>query len=281
MPATRRRGRAQKPSASYRTRRASSHLRPVNWGIGTSGFMVPRSKWLSHGLSALEVNSTFYRLPTREVVRSLVALPSQIRLVVKAWRVITHVKLLKEIEEPWSCFIRSLSMLRKRLDAVLVQLPPRFKYTHENLQRIVRLARLADKARTRVVVEFRNSSWLVGDVYSVMQKIGVAISGTVIERDSTQSSSWLGTMPTGVYIPPLTGGFTYTRVHGSRGFRGLYNVSQLESLNERISSRGAPMNYVFFNNVFYGRGKQKCSVTNTQVAAICNAVMMSEIVTRS
>jgi uncharacterized protein YecE (DUF72 family) len=188
-------------------------------------------------------------------------------------------KLLKDIAEPWAQFVRSIKGLGSRLSVVLVQLPPRFAYNDENMSRVGKLAALAKRDGIAIAVEFRNDTWLVPAVYSKMRAINTPISGTVIKRAGV--GKWLGTMPSGMFIPPRTGPFSYTRIHGAKGYRGLYDAAALKTLKKRIADQNAPRDYVFFNNSFYGKDDSKCPVTATKAAAVCDAVMFKEIVGRS
>ena len=39
------------------------------WFVGTSGFMVGQKTWLDlPGLNCIEINSTFYRLPSKNTI---------------------------------------------------------------------------------------------------------------------------------------------------------------------------------------------------------------------
>lgn len=238
--------------------------------------MVSRTKWLESGLNALEVNSTFYRLPSESLIKSLISLPQNIAIVIKAWKYITHMKQLKDIGKPWAEFMRALAPLRSRISAILVQLPPRFVRTDSNYAKLVELSKLSKKYGVSVVLEFRDSSWLTGEVYSGLDKMSLAVVGTVI-RKAQDDQRWLGTMPAGTFLPPATNGITYTRVHGGRGYRGLYSKSELRRLKSQVDRKGAPLNYVFFNNYAFDRGSRRCPAMKTRSAALCNAVMFTEL----
>ena len=244
--------------------------------------MVSRDKWLGHGLTAIEVNSTFYRLPSEAFVASLTELPASVSIVVKLWRYITHMKFLKDIEPEWKEFVESLRRARNRIDAVLVQMPPRFHYNSTNMERLVNLKRLADGSGLKIAVEVRDKSWLNNAAFAKLKKHSIVLVGTVIKR-TKPDQKWLGTMPTGTFIPPLTGQFSYTRFHGSKGFRGLYTKRELETIKRDIVGLSARNNYVFFNNAFfdYKEGPKTCPVVKTRAAALCDAVMFESMVARN
>jgi uncharacterized protein YecE (DUF72 family) len=89
----------------------------VRWlRVGTSGWQyadwrgtfyaatLPQAQWLAayvRTFDTVEVNSTFYRLPTADVVeRWAQTLPSGFAMSVKASRHLTHVKRLRDPQEP-------------------------------------------------------------------------------------------------------------------------------------------------------------------------------------
>ena len=71
--------------------------------IGTSGFMVTRTQWISlECLNCIEINSTFYSLPTAKIVSNWSELPERVSFVIKASKYITHVKRLKDVRDAWN-----------------------------------------------------------------------------------------------------------------------------------------------------------------------------------
>jgi uncharacterized protein YecE (DUF72 family) len=148
--------------------------------VGTSGWQyrdwrgrfypprLPQRRWLEHHAAAFattEVNNSFYRLPAREVFEQWRArTPDDYVVTVKASRYLTHIKRLKEPEEPVARLMERVEALGDRLGAVLVQLPP-------NLQADVELldACLACfPAGTRLAVEPRHPSWWNPDLRDVL-----------------------------------------------------------------------------------------------------------------
>ena len=84
--------------------------------IGTSGWVyqhwrgvfyppeLPSSRWLAHYRSSfgtVEINFSFYRLPKEKTFENWArAVPPGFRFAVKASRYITHIKRLRDCEEP-------------------------------------------------------------------------------------------------------------------------------------------------------------------------------------
>ena len=92
---TRKSGRASVSNLVCKTRAASN-----KYQIGTSGFMVSQSQWLGFKcLNCIEINGTFYRLPSPATVEKWRAFPPHMGIVIKASKYITHIKRLKDVKE--------------------------------------------------------------------------------------------------------------------------------------------------------------------------------------
>src|SRR5437764_10294780 len=108
--------------------------------IGTSGWQyrhwktvyypkaVPQRVWLEHHASmfqTVEVNNAFYRLPERRVFEQwAVRTPADYVITVKASRFLSHIKRLKDPQEPVQRLMDRVAGLGDKLGAVLLQLPP-------------------------------------------------------------------------------------------------------------------------------------------------------------
>ncbi|KPJ48783.1 MAG: hypothetical protein AMJ38_04550, partial [Dehalococcoidia bacterium DG_22] len=116
--------------------------------IGTSGWHyahwqgpfypdgVPTSGWLAHYIRyfpTVEINNSFYRQPKTSAWQLWRrSVPDGFRFAVKVNRFITHIKRLKEPEEPVRRFLDGARLLEDRLGPLLYQLPPNFHRTAEN-----------------------------------------------------------------------------------------------------------------------------------------------------
>ena len=68
--------------------------------IGTSGFMVSQSVWFKLDcLNCIEINSSFYRLPSPETIEKWRNFPENVNVSIKASKYITHIKRLHDVEE--------------------------------------------------------------------------------------------------------------------------------------------------------------------------------------
>jgi len=246
------------------------------WFVGTSGFMTSRSKWLDlPNLNCIEINSTFYGLPSAKTVEGWKEAAPDLFFSVKCSKYITHIKRLKDCKAAWNEFWGRVKPLGKSLQAVLIQLPPSFKNTDETLERVADMIKYLPKESqtgTTMVFEFRDKSWFVGPVFELMKKHNITMGGTSIERPT--KARWLGDLPTGLHIPPRTSNATYLRVHGEKGYKGNYSQGQLETIKKKIASRGTQKNFVMFNNTFFPKRNKTCKIGKEKIryAAVCNAV---------
>src|SRR6188768_3907380 len=111
--------------------------------VGTSGYNYPEWRgtfypadlpskamfdYYSARFHAVEINYTFYRLPTLKVTEGWRAqAPEGFTYVLKASRRITHDKRLKDCAETLQYFCDSARALGPRLGPLLFQLPPNFR----------------------------------------------------------------------------------------------------------------------------------------------------------
>src|SRR6266851_5589465 len=130
-------------------------------------------KYYATRLNAVEINYTFRQLPKAATLENWVnATPAGFVFACKAHMRITHINRLKESEFT-EIFFNALEPLRasRRLGPVLFQLPPNFKAD------LALLAAFLEKLPPdiRCAFEFRNKTWLIDEVYQLLQKHGVAL----------------------------------------------------------------------------------------------------------
>jgi uncharacterized protein YecE (DUF72 family) len=122
--------------------------------------------------STVEVNNTFYRMPTQKVVDGwAAAAPAGFTFVLKAPQRITHFARLKNVDDPVRFFCDTARTLGARLGPLLFQLPPNFK---------VDAGRLADllvllPPDVRAAFEFRNATWFTEEVYTLLRARNAAL----------------------------------------------------------------------------------------------------------
>jgi uncharacterized protein YecE (DUF72 family) len=120
----------------------------------------------------VEVNATFYRLPVAETfARWAAKTPAGFILAIKASRYLTHIKRLKDPEEPVERLMGRASRLGPKLGPVLLQLPPTLRCDAARLDATLR----AFPVTTRLAVEFRHDSWFVPEVQRLLEARGAAL----------------------------------------------------------------------------------------------------------
>ena len=165
--------------------------------IGTSGYNypewkgtfypadLPASKMLafySARFPTVEINYTFYRLPTEKLVAGWAAgTPSPYKLTLKAPKRITHDKRLRDVGELLRVFCHTAGTLGDKLGVLLFQLAPNFK-----IDLAVFDAFLADlPPGARAAFEFRHPSWFDEEVYERLRARNLALCIADSEKLST------------------------------------------------------------------------------------------------
>jgi uncharacterized protein YecE (DUF72 family) len=187
----------------------------------------------------VEVNATFYRLPSRDgVARWVEQTPDGFVFAVKSSRYLTHMKRLTDMARGVERLWDRLEPLTEspKMGPMLWQLPGNFKRDDERLG--FALERLPPG---RHAFEFRHASWFVPDVYAALREHGVALT---VGDDSRRE------LPAG----ELTADFAYVRLHyGTRGRRGNYSEAELTTWARRIAQwRRRSEVFVYFNNDWEG-----------------------------
>lgn len=211
--------------------------------------------YASRQLSSIEINGSFYSLqrPTswrhwyRDTPRGFV-------FSVKAPRFITHIRRLRDVEQPLANFLGSgILALGEKLGPILWQFPPTFKYDHglfdaflaslpKDGAAALAMARHHDahlkyvddlqprpNHRLRHAVEIRHDSFKDPAFIRLLRKHRVAL---VI---SDAANKW-------PRLQDVTGGFVYMRLHGDKElYASGYTDAALDDWAHRIRAwmRGA------------------------------------------
>ena len=186
-----------------------------------------------------EVNYSFYHLPRSTTYEAWYAtVPDDFVFALKLSRFITHIKRLKDVKEPWTEFLDGARTLRHKLGPILLQFPPSFKATDENLERVAEFFRYASRDGVRIAMEFRHESCFAPPMLTILRDHGAAL---VIAHSSRFP------VPEAV----ATGGFVYFRFHGPREWcSSCYSEVELAkwaSLIKGLMKRGLDA-YAYFNN---------------------------------
>ncbi|MFD5328681.1 DUF72 domain-containing protein [Streptomyces sp. NPDC127092] len=218
--------------------------------VGTSGWQyrdwrgvlyaedVPQRLWLeeyARNFAVVENNNAFYRLPEKTTFAAWrERTPEGFVMAVKASRYLTHIKRLKDPEEPVARLMGRAEALGDRLGPVLLQLPPTLRADPGLLE--AALARFPEG--TRVAVEPRHESWWTEEVRGVLE-----------ERGATLCWADRGSRP----AAPLwrTADWGYLRLHEGRARpHPSYGRQALVSWAERLAGTWPDRAdvFVFFNN---------------------------------
>ncbi|WP_089320616.1 DUF72 domain-containing protein [Pontibacter ummariensis] len=184
--------------------------------------------------STVEVNNSFYRLPTPETFANWrSATPENFVFAVKASRFITHMKKLKEPQEGLSRLFNSVNSLEEKLGPILFQLPPMWHVNKERLQDFLRLL----PPYYRYTFEFRHPSWYAPEVLDLLRERNIAFCIYELEG----------------HMSPLeiTADFAYVRLHGPDGkYAGSYSESAMQWWAKQCldwQAQGLDV-YVYFDN---------------------------------
>ena len=205
---------------------------------------LPQADWLAfyaERFDTVEVNTTFYRLPRRELVERWVnETPAGFVFSVKVSRYVTHVKRLQQSREHLDVLLERLEPLvdSGKLGPLLWQLPPTFERDTERLA--ATLEDLPDGLRH--AFEFRHSSWFADEILALLRAHDVAL--VIADRPEIQSFQTLD----------LTADFVFVRFHhGSRGKRGNYSDVELDEWAARLREwRRSRDVFAYFNNDWEG-----------------------------
>jgi uncharacterized protein YecE (DUF72 family) len=199
---------------------------------------LPARNWLeayAARFDTVEVNSTFYRLASRDAVaRWVTQTPDSFLFAVKASRFLTHVKRLANIGDAIGRFYERIEPLVEadRLGPVLWQLPETFKRDDERLA-----STLAQLPPGKHAFEFRHESWFVAPVYRLLRAHNAALVLGDHPQRPFQSDE-------------PTASWRYVRFHhGTRGRRGNYSATELDAWAARIHRWRADADvFAYFNN---------------------------------
>jgi len=155
--------------------------------VGTSGYNYPEWKgrfypaglpaarmlaWYASVFTTVEVNYTFYRMPTPKIIAGWLAqVPPTFVFTLKAPRRITHDRRLVDVGETLRAFCEAAAGLGPQLGCLLFQLPPTMKIDVPRLE-----AFLADlPPGARAALEFRHESWWDDAVFDALRSRNVAL----------------------------------------------------------------------------------------------------------
>lgn len=215
--------------------------------IGTSGWRypewrdgfyrgVPQRRWLGHlaeHVDTVEINSSFYHpQPRTNYLKWVAETPPDTTFSVKGPKLVTHVKRLRDTEEPLRAFFDSLALGTKQ-GPVIWQLPPSLRFDRRVLEDF-----LAVLPPGRHALEPRHESFRTDTYFDLLHEHGVAH----VVSDA----------PTFPCIEAVTADFAYVRLHGhDELYISSYDDRALDEWAERIRGWNRDT-YVYFDNTMHG-----------------------------
>jgi len=219
-------------------------------------------RYLAGFLDCLEINSTFYRVPSRRTVEDWARRTAALRDFVFTAKV--HQSFTHEDEKATGpaevrAFLEALAPLReaRRLEALLLQFPWSFRDGPESRRRLARLTELF--APERLVIEVRHASFGAPDAEAFLGALGTGIADVDMP-------------PSPENLPPRSralGPTGYVRLHGRNAaawfsreagrdqrYDYLYTAAEIDAVAARVrrAAGTAPLVFVVTNNHFRGQG---------------------------
>jgi uncharacterized protein YecE (DUF72 family) len=173
-------------------------------------------EYYSRQLQTVEINHTFYRMPTENVLLQWAkSVPEGFRFALKANQKISHIQRLRNCESTLKRFLEVASVLSEgdHLGPILVQLPPTFRFDQQLLEDFLSLRPPAFS----FAFEVRHASWYTEETYSVLRQHQVALCLAETDKQT----------------PPeiVTGNFTYVRLR-----REEYKPEELAAWRKRFDA---------------------------------------------
>ena len=224
-------------------------MRNMRWEIGCSGFhykewkgifypeTIPQNDWFKFyaaKFNTIELNVTFYRFPVLTSLENWYNIsPDNFSFTVKVPRLITHYKKFSDCARLIDDFYTLITKgLRKKLGPVLFQLPSKYVYTNERLERIVK----SMYKEFQNVIEFRDKTWWCPAAINRLKKENIIFCG--IDYPDLPND------------PVITNKTVYYRFHGKpRLYYSAYKKNELNKIGDTIlANKKVREVYVFFNN---------------------------------
>lgn len=218
--------------------------------VGTSGYSYKEWKgkfypekisptemlrFYSERLGAVEINNTFYHMPTESVLLSWAGqVPDDFVFALKAPQVMTHFKRLKNVDEESEYLFRTLTVLGEKLGPVLFQFPKSF---HADLPALKSFLALIP-GEISCAFEFRSPSWLDGQILDLLRERGCGLCNA--DTDENPVNEIISAAPWG-----------YLRLR-----RSDYTDADLSQWRERIHSQKWERSFVFFKHEDKAKGPE-------------------------
>ncbi len=234
----------------------------VNFRIGTAGFSyddwigsfypshISKDRFLDHYskfFDIVEINSSHYNIPKSTMLKKWASTAEKFKFCMKIWNQVTHVKDYGLGLENLQLFLHAMTPLSPKIAYYLLQFPPYFKKSDENVRYLKSLLSTFE-VDVKVAVELRDNSWFNSEILHSFLNGSNHILGTVYLNDITP------------YYPKWQKSY-YIRVIGDRTLTKFNEVqreipkiwSDLTLMLETIKDRTDIVDIiVIFNNHYSG-----------------------------
>ena len=221
---------------------------------------LPRDFWLRYYSSifnTLELNTTFYAIPSRKQIERMVArLPKDFEMLVKIPQTVTHRHLPEnEMKSELQKLGENLAPADERgiIGGYLAQFPESFKPSGHNREILMNIIEFI---RGQKFFEFRNALWQSDNTLKTLREnnVGWVVPDVPKIERLTQPQ------------PIITCPYGYVRLHGKNEqnwysndkdrYDYLYSDDELtiiEELVKELSARDSKKIFIFFNNCHMGK----------------------------
>jgi uncharacterized protein YecE (DUF72 family) len=218
--------------------------------VGTSGYSYKEWKgnfypekispkemlhFYSQRLGTVEINNTFYGMPTAGVLESWAGqVPDDFLFAIKAPQVITHVKRLKDAGEETEYFFKTLSVLGDKLGPILFQFPKTFRPDSQRLENFFSLI----PKNASCAFEFRSAAGHDSEIHNLLHERGLSLVNADTEDD-----------PVDEIIKTASWGYLRLR-------RPDYTDVELSSWLKKIISQKWERAFIYFKHEEAGKGAE-------------------------
>jgi uncharacterized protein YecE (DUF72 family) len=199
---------------------------------------IPASEMLAYyakNFSTVEINNTFYRMPSEKVLLDWSAqVPDDFAFVLKAPRRITHIKKLKDVGDDVAYFVKTAAVLQKKRGPFLWQTPPFLRKEVSILRDFLGLL----PPGSQPAFEFRHRTWFDDEVFDLLRQHNASLC--LADADNELTIPFVATADWG-----------YLRLR-----RPEYSDDDLQGWVKRVGQQSWKDAFVFFKHEDAGTGPQ-------------------------
>jgi uncharacterized protein YecE (DUF72 family) len=217
--------------------------------VGTSGYSYPWNKgeptpfewYLNLGFPTVEINSSFYRFPTKNSINLWKEkAPKGFDFSVKVNRTITHLSRFKESSFGfWETFRKILKPMEDKVAFYLFQMPGTFLPIDDNFEALRKFFKKFPLGEdgSQGVIEFRDKKWWGKDgpgerICNELNLVFCSVDAPDLPREIVASQNTV-----------------YLRIHGLREwYSGVYPKEEILKTLARIREKGTKRAYVYLNH---------------------------------